>query len=263
MELVGIDCLEVKDLFVDFTTDTGVFHAVKGVSLTVERGKISVIVGESGSGKSVTSLAIMDLLSKNGRITGGEILVDGTELRKRSRKERQKLLGTKLGMIFQDPVGALDPLFTIENQMGEGLRKHLGLTRQQARERSAEVLRSLNLQDPEYLLTKYPFELSGGMCQRVMIAIAMSLTPSYLIADEPTTALDVTVQKQILQEIYTLSRDNGVGILFITHDLGVVAEIADMIYVMKDGEIVERGTPEQVFFEPKDQYTKRLLDAVL
>ena len=166
-------------------------------------------------------------------------------------------------MIFQDPVGALDPLFTIENQMGEGLRKHLGLTRQQARERSAEVLRSLNLQDPEYLLTKYPFELSGGMCQRVMIAIAMSLTPSYLIADEPTTALDVTVQKQILQEIYTLSRDNGVGILFITHDLGVVAEIADMIYVMKDGEIVERGTPEQVFFEPKDQYTKRLLDAVL
>lgn len=263
MEWEENDRLMVKNLYVDFTTDAGIVHAVKGVSFDIERGKISVIVGESGSGKSVTSFAIMDLLAKNGRAVSGDILLGGENLRTLKKRDRRKLLGKKLGMIFQDPVGSLDPLFTIEYQMGEGLRKHLGLGRKKARERSIEALRSLNLQDPEYLLTKKPFELSGGMCQRVMIAIAMSLQPEYLIADEPTTALDVTVQKQILQEIYDLSREHGVGVLFITHDLGVVAEIADKIFVMKDGEIVERGTPEKIFYHPENEYTKSLLEAVL
>lgn len=263
MECQQNDTLQIRDLSVNFKTVRGTVHAVRQVSMTVRKGRIHALVGESGSGKSVTSLAVMDLLAKNGTVTNGEILLKNEDLLSIKRKQRSKFLGSTLGMIFQDPTASLDPLFTIGDLMTEGLMEHQKLSRKEAWKIAVESLRAVNLTDPEYLMTKRPFELSGGMCQRVMIAIVMSMQPEYLIADEPTTALDVTVQKQILQQIYSLCHEKNIGVLFITHDLGVVAEIADEVSIMQNGVIVESGTVEEIFYDPKHEYTKKLLAAVL
>lgn len=263
MEQQKNDALIVKELYVDFQTSHGMVHAVKGVNLEIGRGRIHALVGESGSGKSVTSLTVMNLLARNGKVISGDVILNGKSLLRLSEKEKRNLYGDKIGMIFQDPTAALDPLFTVEQLMLEGLRKDHKMSKQKAREAAMESLRMMNLREPEELMKKRPYELSGGMCQRVMIAIAMSMKPDYLIADEPTTALDVTVQKQILEEIYHLSRKEDLGVLFITHDLGVVAEVADDVSIMKDGEIVENGTVEEIFYDPKHPYTKKLLNAVL
>lgn len=263
MEQKNTDCLCVRDLSVDFKTSHGIVHAVRKMNLQVERGRIHALVGESGSGKSVTSLTIMNLLAKNGKVLSGDITLNGKSLLALTRKEKKSIYGNRIGMIFQDPTASLDPLFTVQQLLMEGLRKNHRMNREQARKKAIESLRSMNLRDPEYLMMRHPFELSGGMCQRVMIAIAMSMEPDFLIADEPTTALDVTVQKQILGEIFQLSRKENLGVLFITHDLGVVAEIADDVSIMKDGEIVECGGVENIFYHPQHDYTKKLLNAVL
>lgn len=257
------DGLQVRGLKVDFKIEDGVVHALKGVDLSVKKGKITALVGESGSGKSVTSLAVMGLLASNTLLCEGTITIDGKEVSKLSKKERQSTNGSIVGMIFQDPVDSLNPLYTVGNQMIEGLVHHQKLTKAEAREKAISQLRAVNLQNPEALMKKYPFELSGGMCQRVMIALTMSLEPQYLIADEPTTALDVTVQKQILSEIYRMSREKNVGVLFITHDLGVVAEIADEVFIMQHGEVVESGDVYEIFNHPVNAYTKTLLNAIL
>ena len=257
------DTLQIRNLQVDFETAHGIVHAVKGVDLTVRKGQITALVGESGSGKSVTSLAVMSLLARNGRIAGGQILYGDRDLLTLSGKERRKMNGTVFSMIFQDPSGSLDPLFTIEDQMTEGILAHRRISRGEARKQCLDYLRAVNLRDPEALLRARPHELSGGMCQRVMIAIAMALQPDFLIADEPTTALDVTVQKQILKKIWHLSRDQGMGILFITHDLGVVAEIADTVSIMQDGAIVESGPVLEIFENPRHPYTRQLLQAIM
>ena len=246
MEQPKNDVLRVKRLHVEFQTSHGMVHAVKDVSLEVKRGRIHALVGESGSGKSVTSLTIMNLLAGNGKVISGDVTLNEKSLLKLSGKEKRQLYGDRIGMIFQDPTAALDPLFTVEQLLLEGLRKHRRMSKKQAREAALESLRMMNLRDPEELMKKKPYELSGGMCQRVMIAIAMSMKPDYLIA-----------------EIYQLSRKENLGVLFITHDLGVVAEIADDVSIMKDGEIVENGTVEEIFYHPQHSYTKKLLDAVL
>ncbi|MDO4647812.1 MAG: ABC transporter ATP-binding protein [Eubacteriales bacterium] len=263
MECLQNSSVQVKNLSVDFKTSHGLVHAVKDVNIQISKGKIHALVGESGSGKSVTSLAIMNLLANNGKVTGGEILLGEKDLLKMSRKERNKYMGNTFGMIFQDPTASLDPLFTVGDLMTEGLIEKGKMTKKEARELAIESLKAVNLANPEYLMSKRPFELSGGMCQRVMIAIVMSMRPEFLIADEPTTALDVTVQKQILEQIYEICHEKNIGILFITHDLGVVAEIADEVSIMQDGVIVESGTVEEIFYHAKHEYTKRLLDAVL
>lgn len=263
MECQQTDRLTVTDLHVEFYTSEGVVRALNGVSLEVQRGKITALVGESGSGKSVTSLAIMDLLPANGKVVKGDIRTGDIHFKDLSPKQRQKLNGTLMGMIFQDPLASLNPLYTVGNQMSEGLLCHYKINRKEAVEKSVSYLEAVDLQNPEQLMKKYPFELSGGMCQRVMIAIAMALHPTFLIADEPTTALDVTVQRQILSEIYQMSKKENVGVLFITHDLGVVAEIADYVYIMQDGEIVEDADVDTVFHHPKHYYTKQLLNAIL
>ena len=257
------DKLQIHDLCVDFATQHGTVHAVKGVTLTAVKGRITALVGESGSGKSVTSLAVMDLLARNGRIASGRILYGSRDLLTLPERERRKLNGTVFSMIFQDPSGSLDPLFTIEDQMEEGILAHRKISRREARCLCLEYLRAVNLRDPETLLRARPHELSGGMCQRVMIAIAMALQPDFLIADEPTTALDVTVQKQILKKIWHLSREQGMGVLFITHDLGVVAEIADDVCIMQKGMIVENGPVLEIFEHPRHPYTRTLLQAIM
>lgn len=263
MEQQKNDALTVKNLSVDFRTYRGMVHAVKNMNLEVQRGRIHALVGESGSGKSVTSLTIMNLLAKNGKVISGSVHLNGIDLQNLTAKEKRELYGNRIGMIFQDPIAALDPLFTVEQLLLEGLQKDHRMHKAEAKQAAIESLRMMNLRDPEELMKKKPYELSGGMCQRVMIAIAMSMKPEYLIADEPTTALDVTVQKQILEEIWQLSREEHLGVLFITHDLGVVAEIADDVSIMKDGEILETGTVDDIFYHPQHPYTKKLLDAVL
>ena len=216
-------------------------------------------MGGSGSGKSVTSLTIMNLLAGNGKVISGDVTLNEKSILKLSGKEKRQLYGDRIGMIFQDPTAALDPLFTVEQLLLEGLRKHHRMSKKQAREVALESLRMMNLRDPEELMKKKPYELSGGMCQRVMIAIAMSMKPDYLIADEPTTALDVTIQAQILDLMKDLQKKTGMGIIFITHNLGVVADICDKVSVMYAGKIVEQGPVDDIFYEPAHPYTKGLL----
>lgn len=263
MECQQNNRLLVENLQVEFQTARGIVKAVNSVNLEVPRGKVTALVGESGSGKSVTSLAVMDLLPANGRVVKGKITVGDKELTSLTKKQRQQVNGKLLGMIFQDPSASLNPLFTVGNQMVEGILQHQRIGRKEAYEQAVSYLEAVNLSNPKLLMKKYPFELSGGMCQRVMIAIALSLQPSYLIADEPTTALDVTVQRQILMEIYRLSKEEQMGILFITHDLGVVAEIADDVYIMQNGEIVEHAQVDEIFHHPTHEYTKKLLNGIL
>ena len=257
----------IDNLRVSFHTDAGETAAVRDVSFEIAPGETLAIVGESGSGKSVTSLTLMRLVGfDGGQITGGQILFDAgqgpVDLGKLSQNQMRGLRGARIGMIFQEPSTALNPVFTIGFQLTEGLRKHRRLSRAAARARALELLQEVRLSEPARRLAQYPHELSGGMRQRVMIAMALACEPRLLIADEPTTALDVTTQAEILALIDRLRRDHGTAVLFITHDMGVVAQVADRVVVLKEGEKVEEGPVSQVFSAPAHPYTQRLLAAV-
>jgi peptide/nickel transport system ATP-binding protein len=252
--------LSIRNLSVDFKTDDGVVKAVKSISFDIPRGKTVGLVGESGSGKSVTSLAIMRLIpNPPGKITGGEILFDSKNLVALPEKEMQALRGNKVSMIFQEPMTSLNPVFTVGEQIAETLVLHEGLSKKAALEKAVDLLRQVGIPDPERRVSAYPHEMSGGQRQRVMIAIAIACKPELLIADEPTTALDVTIQKQILELLADLQKKYGMSILFITHDLGVIGDIADEVVVMYRGDIVEKGTKAQIFKSPTHPYTKGLL----
>ncbi|MCP1310748.1 ABC transporter ATP-binding protein [Paenibacillus tyrfis] len=237
-----------------------VVRAVDEVSLEVKEGRIVALVGESGSGKSTLAQAVPGLLDPRRHTAEGEIWLDGTDLRRLSARELRRYRGSAVAMIFQDPANALNPVLTIGRQLIETIRRHLKVQGAEAKKLAVDQLRRAGLPKPETLLRKFPFQLSGGMCQRVMIAIALVSGAKLLIADEPTTALDVTVQAQILHELDRLRRESGMGILLITHDLGVVAEIADEVYVMKGGRIVESGHVFEIFARPRHAYTRELLE---
>ena len=261
--------LEVKNLTVDFTTDQGTVYAVRDVSFDLAPGEILGIVGESGSGKSVTMYAIMGLLADNGRVVQGQVSFDGQDIgrgafaseREYNRAMRQ-IRGNTLAMIFQDPMTFLNPVLTIEKQLVEPILNHTSLSRAQARERALELMRQVGIPSPEKRITQYPHEFSGGMRQRIIIAIALSNNPKLIIADEPTTALDVTIQAQILELMKDLQRKENTSIIFITHNLGVVAEICDRVSVMYAGRIVEQGKVNDIFYHPEHPYTRRLLQSI-
>ena len=257
--------LEVKNLRVSYHTYAGEVKAVRGVQFSLEKGQALAIVGESGCGKSVTAKSIMGLIkAPQGEIKeNSEILYHGENILKYNKKQWQHYKGGECAIIFQDALASLNPTMRVGKQIMENLMGHKNMTKQEAAKEAVEMLRMVGIPEPEKRVRQYPHEFSGGMRQRVMIAMALACEPDILIADEPTTALDVTVQKQILEEIYQLSRKENLGVLFITHDLGVVAEIADDVSIMKDGEIVENGTVENIFYHPQHSYTKKLLDAVL
>jgi oligopeptide/dipeptide ABC transporter ATP-binding protein len=251
--------LQVEDLRTYFDTPAGTVRAVDGVTLTVSRGRTVALVGESGCGKTLTALSILRLLPPAGRIVGGRILFDGRDLLRLSPQELRAVRGDRIAMIFQEPMTSLNPLLTIEQQVGEGLRLHRRFSRRAARERTVALLRRVGLPAPEQRCREYPHQLSGGMRQRVMIAAALACEPELLIADEPTTALDVTVQAQILALLAGLQRERGMAMLFITHDLGVVARIADEVCVMYAGRLVERGPTAALLSAPRHPYTQALL----
>ncbi len=254
--------LEVNDLVTSFRTAEGKLSAVRGVSFSVNKGETLCIVGESGCGKSITTLSVMGLLPDNGEITSGSIQLNGEELSAKSEKGLRKLRGNQMSMIFQEPMTALNPVFTIGYQIREPLKLHKKMSTKEATEKGIELLKQVGIPYPEKRMTQYPHELSGGMRQRVMIAMALACSPSLLIADEPTTALDVTIQAQILDLIDDLKEDLGTGVVMVTHDMGVVAEVADKVMVMYAGEVVETGTVEEIFESPKHPYTKGLLSSV-
>ena len=254
--------LSVENLQVQFQTKKGINTAVDGVSFSVEKGRILGIVGESGCGKSVTSMSILQLLGSNARISGGSIKLDGKELIGLPEKEMCRIRGNDIAMIFQDPMTALNPTLTIGTQLMEPIMLHQNCGKKEAWTRAVDVLKRVGIAAPEKRMKEYPHQLSGGMRQRVMIAMALSCRPAVLIADEPTTALDVTIQAQILQLIKVLQKEMSMGVIFITHDMGVVAEIADRVLVMYQGEAVETGTVEQIFHAPQHPYTRALLAAV-
>lgn len=255
--------LDVANLAVHFKTPLGVIKAVDGVSFQVKRGETLAIVGESGSGKSVTSLAIMGLLPLGSRnVAGGDIFYQGKSLLKLRDDEMAKLRGSDISMIFQEPMTSLNPVYTIGMQISEAARLHLNMTRKEARDRAEELLVLVGISEPRARLANYPHELSGGMRQRVMIAMALVCNPKLLIADEPTTALDVTIQAQILDLIRRLQADLGMSVLFITHDLGVVAEMADRVVVMYSGRTVEEGPVETIMTRPMMPYTMGLLNSI-
>ena len=255
--------LEVKDLKTYFYTDAGVAKSVDGVTFSVERGKVLGIVGESGCGKSVTSLSIMRLVDPTtGRYEGGSILFDGQDILKLPEKEMQKLRGNKISMIFQEPMTSLNPVFTIGYQIEESLMLHKGMDKKAARARAIELLEMVGIPEAAKRVDEYPHQLSGGMRQRVMIAMALAGDPELLIADEPTTALDVTIQAQILDLLKELQEKLHMSIIFITHDLGVIAEMADEVAVMYAGEIVEKAKTRELFDDPKHPYTVGLMDSI-
>ena len=255
--------LEVKDLHTQFFTDRGRAPAVDGVSFSLEKGKTLGIVGESGSGKSVTSLSILQLLQKPaGRITGGEILFHGKDLVKCSEKEMQEIRGKHISMVFQEPMTALNPVYTIGDQIAEVYRVKQGMKKKEAREKTIEMLRLVGIPSPETRVDSYPHQLSGGMRQRVVIAIALACDPELLIADEPTTALDVTIQAQILDLMKRLQKQLGTSMILITHDLGIIYETADDVAVMYCGQIVEKGTVKDVFHHLLHPYTEGLLASI-
>jgi peptide/nickel transport system ATP-binding protein len=255
--------LEVRELRTHFTTDEGEFPAVDGVSFAVEAGRTLAIVGESGCGKSVTSLSIMGLVpNPPGRIAGGSIRFQGRELVGAAARELQDLRGNGMAMIFQEPMSSLNPAFTIGDQIVEGLLRHRRMSRAEATERALAMLRKVRIPAPEQRFHEYPHKLSGGMRQRVMIAMALACEPRLLIADEPTTALDVTIQAQILDLMRTLRDETGTAIILITHDLGVVAELADEVIVMYAGRVVEHAAVRELFDEPQHPYTIGLLGSI-
>ncbi|SEN44004.1 oligopeptide transport system ATP-binding protein [Mesobacillus persicus] len=254
--------LEVKDLKVSFNTYNGEVQAVRGVSFDLNKGETLAIVGESGSGKSVTSMALMQLLASAGFIKDGQILLEGEDLVKKSNKEMQKIRGKDISMVFQDPMSSLNPTMKIGNQIMEGLIKHQNMSRDQAKKRALELLHQVGIPQPEVRINQYPHQFSGGMRQRVVIAIALACNPKVLIADEPTTALDVTIQAQILELMKDIQKEIDSAIIFITHDLGVVANVADRVAVMYAGKIVEIGTVDDIFYNPKHPYTWGLLGSM-
>lgn len=259
----GQHLLEVDDLKMYFHTEDGVVHAVDGVSYTLDRGETLGVVGESGSGKSVTSMTIMGLISMPpGKIEGGSVTYRGHDLLSMSEEEMQHVRGNDIAMIFQDPMTSLDPLFTVEYQLNESLKKHTNLDAVARKARMIELLTLVGINQPERRIKQYPYEFSGGMRQRVMIAMALSCDPELLIADEPTTALDVTIQAQIVELLKELKDKLGMAIIFITHDLGVVSEICDKIIVMYAGKVVEEGMSRQIFYERCHPYTEGLLASV-
>lgn len=255
--------LEVNNMHVSFDTYGGEVKAVRGVSFDVHKGETLAIVGESGSGKSVTTKALMQLIPKPpGRIKEGEILFEGRDLTKMSEKQMQKIRGKDMAMIFQDPMTSLNPTMKVGNQIMEGLIKHQKMDRAQARKRVVELLELVGIPDPESRLKQYPHQFSGGMRQRVVVAIALACNPKLLIADEPTTALDVTIQAQILELMKDIQKKTDSATIFITHDLGVVANVADRVAVMYAGKIVEIGTVDDIFYNPKHPYTWGLLGSM-
>ncbi|MFS0865580.1 ABC transporter ATP-binding protein [Fredinandcohnia sp. 179-A 10B2 NHS] len=255
--------LEVKDLEVSFQTYAGEVKAVRGVNFDVYKGETLAIVGESGSGKSVTSQTIMKLIPMPpGKITNGQILFDGEDIVTKSNKEMEKIRGKDIGMIFQDPMTSLNPTMKIGMQIMEVLTKHQNMSKGNAKDRAIELLRLVGIPMPEKRVNQYPHEFSGGMRQRAMIAIALASSPKLLIADEPTTALDVTIQAQILELMKKLQKKLETSIIFITHDLGVVANVADRVAVMYAGKIIETGTVDEIFYDPKHPYTWGLLSSM-
>jgi peptide/nickel transport system ATP-binding protein len=254
--------LEVRDLQIHFPTDDGLVRAVDGLSFQLEKGKTLGIVGESGSGKSVTSLGILGLHKGTRAKLGGEVWLDGTELIAATKEEVRKLRGNKMAMIFQDPLSALHPYFTVGSQIAEAYRIHNDVSKKAARARAVEMLERVGIPTPDKRVDDYPHQFSGGMRQRAMIAMSLSCNPELLIADEPTTALDVTVQAQILDLMRDLQKEFGSAIIMITHDLGVVAEFSDDILVMYGGKCVEYGSVNEVFYEPQHPYTWGLLSSV-
>ncbi|MFI2201456.1 ABC transporter ATP-binding protein [Streptomyces sp. NPDC020192] len=254
--------LSVRDLRVHFSTEDGIVKAVDGLSFDVEKGKTLGIVGESGSGKSVTNLAILGLHNRERTALEGEILLDGQELLTASERTLEKLRGNKMAMIFQDALASLSPYHTIGAQIAETYRKHTGASKKEARDRAIEMLRRVGIPQPDTRVDDYPHQFSGGMRQRAMIAMALVCDPELLIADEPTTALDVTVQAQIMDLLKDLQQEFGTAIIFITHDLGVIADIADDVLVMYGGRCVERGTKKQVLSKPDHPYTVGLLNSM-
>ena len=260
---MGEKILEVNHLKTYFHTDAGLSKAVNDVSFFVEKGKTLGIVGESGCGKSITSLSIMGLVeTPPGEIAGGEIIFEGEDLLKKNAKEMSKIRGKKIAMIFQEPMTSLNPVFTIGQQLVETLMLHEEMTKKQAKERAIEMLKMVKIPLAEKRFNEYPHQLSGGMRQRVMIAMALCCNPDLLICDEPTTALDVTIQAQILDLINELKEKTGTSVMMITHDLGVIAEIADDVMVMYAGKIVERATCDQIFEKPMHPYTYGLMQCI-
>ena len=254
--------LEMKDLSISFFNKSGEIQAVRGINYTLHKGEVLGIVGESGSGKSVSSHGILRLTLDTGKVKTGEILFHGKDILKMNKKELQELRGNKIAMIFQDPMTSLDPLFTVEYQLNESLKKHTNLDAVARKARMIELLTLVGINQPERRIKQYPYEFSGGMRQRVMIAMALSCDPELLIADEPTTALDVTIQAQIVELLKELKDKLGMAIIFITHDLGVVSEICDKIIVMYAGKVVEEGMSRQIFYERCHPYTEGLLASV-
>jgi len=255
--------LEVNDLRTYFDTDEGTVKAVDGVSFHIDKGETLAVVGESGSGKSVTSLSTMRLIpTPPGRIAGGEILFEGQDLVKKSEREMRRIRGNEISMIFQEPMTSLNPVYTVGDQIAEAIVLHQGKTKKQAMKLATDMLDLVGIPEPAKRVKNYPHQMSGGMRQRVMIAMALSCSPKLLIADEPTTALDVTIQAQILDLIKQLQREIGMSVLFITHDLGVVAEVADRVVVMYAGRAVEEGDVKQIFANPRMPYTVGLMNSI-
>jgi oligopeptide/dipeptide ABC transporter ATP-binding protein len=254
--------LEVRNLQTHFPTRSGLVRAVDGVSFHIDRGELLGLVGESGCGKSITALSVMRLIALPGRIVNGEILFDGKDLLKVSDSEMREMRGDDIAMIFQDPMTSLNPVFTVGEQIAEALRLHRKLSRKDARRATIEAMREVAIPDPARRVDDYPHQLSGGMRQHVMIAMALACNPKLLIADEPTTALDVTIQAQILELLDDLRKQRELAVLLITHDLGVVAEVADRVAVMYTGRIVEESPVEELFARPKHPYTEGLLRSV-
>ena len=254
--------LEINDVRLSFFTPAGEVKALNGVSFSMEDGEVLGIVGESGSGKSVTAYSIMGLTAFPGKLIGGTIRFNGHDVDKMTEKEFRKMRGNEVSIIFQDPMTSLNPVYTIGNQIEEVIRLHTDKTKQEVKDRARELLELVGINEPEKRLKQYPHELSGGMRQRVMIAIALACEPKLLIADEPTTALDVTIQAQILELMQELREKLGMSIIMITHDLGVVASMCEKIAVMYAGYIVEYGTTDEIFYQPSHEYTKGLIKSI-
>src|ERR1700733_13116850 len=251
--------LKVTDLNIKFKTQTGLFEAVKGISFHLNKGETVGIVGESGSGKSVTSLALMRLLNKEQSIVTGQVLFNDVDLFGLTEQEMRKVRGNRMAMIFQEPMTSLNPVLTCGFQITEAIRLHLKTSKAEAKERTIELFKEVQLPRPEAIFDSYPHQISGGQKQRVMIAMALSCNPEILIADEPTTALDVTVQKTIIELLLKLKTERNMSLIFISHDLGVISEIADRVMVMYKGKVVEEATVKKLFSDPKHPYTKGLL----
>jgi len=255
--------LQVKDLEVSFFTNAGEVKAVRKISYDLKFGEVIGIVGESGSGKSVSSYALMGIIPEPGEVIGGDIVFDGAKILEKTEGDLQKIRGKDVGMIFQDPMTSLNPVFTVGHQIEESLKRHTELNKTERKERIIDLLKLVGINQPEKRVKQYPHELSGGMRQRIMIAMSLACNPKLLIADEPTTALDVTIQAQVIEELKRIRENFKTAIILVTHNMGVATYISDKIAVMKNGEIVEFGNKEQIIKNPQKEYTKSLLNAII